>query len=74
MFGMQKLPEGVARRSSVKKVFLKTSQNSKENTCATVSFLIKLLIRTPFFKEHLLLNKFYCIFVENFYKLVGKGY
>ena len=27
---------------SVKKVFLKISQNSQENTCARVSFLIKL--------------------------------
>ena len=30
------------RRCSVKKVFLKISQNSKENTCARVSFLLKL--------------------------------
>ena len=30
------------RRSSAKKVFLKISQNSQENTCARVSFLIKL--------------------------------
>ena len=30
------------RRCSVKKVFLKISQNSQENTCARVSFLIKL--------------------------------
>ena len=32
----------VARRFSAKKVFLKTSQNSQENTSARVSFLIKL--------------------------------
>ena len=31
------------RRYSVKKVFLQISQNSQENTCASVSFLIKLL-------------------------------
>ena len=31
-----------ARRYFVKKVFLKHSQNSQENTCAKVSFLIKL--------------------------------
>ena len=30
------------RRGSVKQVLLKISQNLQENTCATVSFLIKL--------------------------------
>ena len=36
-------PSGaVARRCSVKKVFLEISQNSQENTFARVSFLIKL--------------------------------
>ena len=34
--------EAVARRCSVKNVFLKNSQNSQENTCVGVSFLIKL--------------------------------
>ena len=34
--------EAVAQMCSVKKVFLEISQNSKENTCARVSFLIKL--------------------------------
>ena len=34
--------EAVARRSCVKKVFLEISQNSLENTCASVSFLINL--------------------------------
>ena len=41
---------------SVKKVFLEISHNSQENTCARVSFLIKLQAnfrRTPFFTEHL---------------------
>ena len=33
--------EAVARRCSVKKVFLEISQNSQEDTCARVSFLIK---------------------------------
>ena len=32
------------RRFSVKKVFLEISQNSQENTCARVSFLIKLQV------------------------------
>ena len=36
--------EAVAKRCSVKKVFLEISQNSLENTCARVSFLIKLQI------------------------------
>ena len=35
--------EAVAQKCSVKKVFLEISQNSQENTCAWVSFLIKLL-------------------------------
>ena len=63
------LSEAVARWCSVKKVFLEISQNSRENTCARVSFLIKLqkkrlchscfpvnsaeLLRTPFFIEYL---------------------
>ena len=34
--------EVVAQTCSVKKVFLEISQNSQENTCARVSFLIKL--------------------------------
>ena len=32
--------EKIVGRCSVKKVFLKTSQNSQENTCVRVSFLI----------------------------------
>ena len=35
--------EAVIQRFSVKKVFLEISQNSQENTCARVSFLITLL-------------------------------
>ena len=34
--------EVVARKSSLKKVFLKISQNSQENICAGFSFAIKL--------------------------------
>ena len=34
--------EAVARRCSVKKMFLEISQNSQENNCARVSLLIKL--------------------------------
>ena len=57
--------EAVVQRCSVKKVLLEISQNSQENTCARVSFLIKRLwhrcfpvnfvkfLRTPFFTEPL---------------------
>ena len=38
--------EAVVRRCSVKKVFLKFSQNLQEKTCARVSFIIKLPART----------------------------
>ena len=34
--------EAVAGRCSVKRVFLEISQNSEENTCVRISFLIKL--------------------------------
>ena len=34
--------EAVVQRCSVKKMFLEISQHSQENTCARVSFLIKL--------------------------------
>ena len=37
-------PEAVARKCSVKKVFLEITQNSQEYTCARVSFLIKLQV------------------------------
>ena len=37
-----KAVEAVVRRFSIKKVFLKISQNSQENTYARVPFLIKL--------------------------------
>ena len=37
-----RVAEAIVRKCSVKKVFLKISQNSQENTCARLSFLIKL--------------------------------
>ena len=46
--------EGVAQRCSVKKVFLEISQNSQENTCARVSFLIKLQTWGCFWMEDIL--------------------
>ena len=39
--------EAVAWRCSVEKMFLEISQNSQENTCATVSFWIKLQALGP---------------------------
>ena len=38
----QTYPEVVVHGCSAKKVFLEISQNSYENTCARVSFFIKL--------------------------------
>ena len=37
--------EAIAQRCSVNKLLLEISQNSQENTCARVSFLIKLQAR-----------------------------
>ena len=59
--------ETVAKRCSIKKVFLEISQNSPENICARVSILLKQkrfwrryfpvkfakILRTPFLTEHL---------------------
>ena len=45
---LQKQPPEVFYK---RKVFLEISQNSQENTCARVSFLIKL--QASFFTEHL---------------------
>ena len=42
IFKAARKTEAVAERCSVKKVFSEISQNSQENTCAGVSFLIKL--------------------------------
>ena len=45
----QSFSKAVVRRCSVKKVFLKVSQNSEEITCARVSFLINLQSGTGIF-------------------------
>ena len=42
-YGFVRATEAVAKRCSVKKVFLEISQNSQENTCVRDSFLIKSL-------------------------------
>ena len=39
---MTRVTEAVVQRCSIKNVFLEISNNSHENTCARVSFLIKL--------------------------------
>ena len=59
--------EAVAQRCSVKKVFLEISQNSQENTCARVSFLIKFQAKTTacnFIEKETLAQVFYCKFCE----------
>ena len=55
-------PEAVAQRCYVKKVFLEISQNSQENTCARVSFLIKLQASCNFIKKETLALVFSCEF------------
>ena len=44
--------EAVVRRCSVKKVFIEILENSRENTCARVSFLIKLQVRPATFLKN----------------------
>ena len=59
--------EAVVPRCSVKKMFLKISQNSQENTSARVSFLIKLqAIACNFIKNEALAQVFSCEFWEIF--------
>ena len=59
--------ENVARKCSVKKMFLEIPQNSQENTCARVSFLIKLQASAcNFIKKEALTQVFSCEFCENF--------
>ena len=43
--------EPVAQRCSLKKVLLEILQNSQENTCARVSFLMKLQVKDNNFIE-----------------------
>ena len=70
--------EAFFRNCSVKKVFLKNSQNSQENICVRVSFLIKLQASDLFFnkvaglKPATLLKKrlWHRYFPENFAKFL----
>ena len=43
--------EAATRGVLCKKVFLEISQNSQENTCARVSFLVKLQAQVPFLQN-----------------------
>ena len=57
--------EAVFRRCSVNKVFLEISQNSQENSCIRVSFLIKLQAEAcNFIKKETLAQVFSCEFCE----------
>ena len=58
------MSQAVTQSCSVKKVFLKISQNSQENTCARVSFLIKLQTPGNFIKTETLALVFSCEFCE----------
>ena len=59
--------EVVPRRCSLKKLILKFTQNSRVNTCATVSFSIKLQISAGnFIKKETLTRVFSCEFCEFF--------
>ena len=55
--------EAVAQRCSVKKRFLDISQNSQENTCSRISFLIKLKT-CNFIKKETLTQVFSCELCE----------
>ena len=64
---MVKLSEAVVQRCFAKKVFLEISQNSQENTCVKVSFLINLktfLKACNFIKKETLAQVFSCEFCE----------
>ena len=61
-------PEVVVRRCSVKKLFLKISQNSQENTCVRASFFNKVASLRPatLLKKETLEHVFSCKFCEIF--------
>ena len=59
------MSEAVARRCSSKKVLLEILQNSQENTCDTVSFLIKSQAEAcNFIEKETLAQVFSCEFCE----------
>ena len=57
--------EAIARRCSLKKVFFEISQNSQENSCPRVSFLIKLQASAcKFINKDTLTQVFFCEICE----------
>ena len=61
------VPKAVVQRCSGKKVFLNISQNSQENTCARVSFLLKVQAEAcKFIKKETLVQKISCELCEIF--------
>ena len=63
-FSLWFISEAVVRRCSVEKVFLEVSQNLQENTCARVSFLIKLPEACNFIKKETMAQVFSCEFYK----------
>ena len=63
-------PKTVVRRCTVKKVFLKISQNSQENTCAWIFFFnrLKTLTACNFIKKETLAQMLSCESCEIFKK------
>ena len=62
---MVKLSEAVVQRCSLKKVSLEISQNSQENSCVRVSFLIKFkAVVFNFIKKETLTQVLSCEFCE----------
>ena len=65
MVSIVSTPEVVTQRCSVKKMFLEIPQNSQKNTCARVSFLIKLYkLLINFIKKETLAQVLSCEFCE----------
>ena len=60
------MSETVTQSCSMKKVFLKISENSRENFCARVSFLIKLQTSGNFIEKEALEQVFSYEFCEIF--------
>ena len=65
-FDLEPIPEGVTRDVLWKKVFLEISQNSPENTCARVTFFIKLQASSIFIKKETLVRCFPVNFAKFF--------
>ena len=68
---LYKILGNTCRRSSVKKVFLKSSQNSQESTYVGVSFLIKLQAQSwgEFLRTFFLIEHFRLLLLESLIKV-----